>query len=186
MIALLIGAALAEEPTSEPLPVTTEHRGLIVGLPELATRLESLDWQRDAEHIEASRLADGTIDILYTYEPSSKDGQVDYLHHNVLMSYYRPSKAPDPADLELGLKVFARTLDWEHAPIEPSPLGWGQINLCYAINKRNGGAPTGTLCGAVKDRFTVIYAVDGLILREAGSVDALLHEALDRTTQIRR
>lgn len=185
MLWFLLGAALAEAPPSEPLEVTSEHRGLLVGLPELASRLEGLAWDRTAEKVEAARLADGTIDIHYTYAPEDSKGQVDYLHHNVMVGYHRPNKPHQVEDLELGVRVFSRSLDWVRVPLEPSPLTWGEVNLCYLVNKRNAGPPTGTLCVAAKDRYTVIYAVDGLLLKEPGSVDALLNEALGRTLRVR-
>jgi hypothetical protein len=181
----MLAAAFAADPVPEALTVTAEHRGLLVGMPQLASRLEGLAWDREAETVTSSRLADGTLDILYSYTPKDRDGQVDSLHHNVLVNYMRPSQAHDVADLELGVKLFTRSFDWERVPIEPSPLGWGEVNLCYLVKKRNTGEPTGTLCIASKDRYTVIYAVDGLLLKDPGSMDALLGESLEKLLRVR-
>jgi hypothetical protein len=65
------------------------------------------------------------------------------------------------------------------------PLVWTTHTQCYLLRKKGISNGVGTLCVGSRDRALVFFAVEGLVLREEGSVDALLGSTLDALLRFR-
>ena len=166
-------------------PPTEDQRALLLGMQQVVERLPELVYEPTDERFDVEEMDDGSIDLTYTYAPDHTRGTIDWLYHSVLVRRLIPSSLMAGDELEGAARALARTRGYQLEALATPPLLWTTHTQCYLLRRKGFRNGVGTLCVGSRDRALVFFAVEGIVLREEGSVDVLLGSTLDALLRFR-
>ena len=166
-------------------PPTEDQRPLLFGMQQVVERLPEVVYDPKDERFDVQSMDDGSIDLTYTYAPDHKRGTIDWMYHSVLVRHVIPRNLMAGDDLAEAARALARTRGYPLEAMATPPLLWTTHTQCYLLRRKGISDGVGTLCVGSRDRALVFFAVEGLVLREEGSVDALLSSTLDALLRFR-
>jgi len=174
-VLLALGHA-AESPTQA-------QRALLVGMTEIQARLPDVTFEAAHEKVTATPDDIGGLDLTYSYTPPTRAGAVDWMYHSIMVRRVIPQRPLDGDALLLAARSLSQSKGYALKRLESQPLQWTTSTQCFALQRAK--ATVGTLCVGERDHAIVLFAVDGLILKEAGSLDALFGERLKNLQRFR-
>jgi len=178
---LILLAIVAVSQAAEP--VSDKQRALLVGMPEIQARLSDIVFEAKHEKVVATPDDIGGLDLTYSYSPPSRAGTVDWLYHSLMIRRVIPQRPLDDEALLQAARSLSQSKGYSLQRLETEPLQWTTTTQCFAL--RRAQTTVGTLCAGERDHAIVLFAVDGLILKETGSIDALFGERLKNLQKFR-
>lgn len=178
-VSLLVVFALSQ--AAEPVPA--QQRTLLVGMSEIQSRLPDIPFDSAHENVSAKRDDIGGLDLTYSYTPPSRAGAVDWLYHSLMIRRVIPQRPLDDEALGQAARSLSQSKGYSLQRLDVEPLQWTTTTQCFALQRSK--TTVGTLCVGERDHAIVLFAVDGLILKEPGSVDALFGERLKNLQRFR-
>ena len=173
----LLGLCYASEAPTE------RQRALLVGMADVQARISDADYQPEHEALTATTDKSGGLDLTYEYAPTSREGLVDWLYHSLMIRRVIPQQPLTDDDLLQAAKSLARTKGYGIRALATEPLQWTHTTQCFELLRSK--QTIGTLCVGERDHAIVLFAVDGLLLKEEGSLDALMGDRLKNLARFR-
>lgn len=164
-------------------PASDVQRALLVGMPEIQARLPDIQFDAAHETVVAAPDELGGLDLTYSYTPPSRAGAVDWLYHSLMIRRVIPQRPLSEDALLNAATSLSQSKGYALRRLETQPLEWTTTTQCFQLLRAK--TTVGTLCVGERDHAIVLFAVDGLILKEQGSLDALFGERLKNLQRFR-